>query len=269
MTRALARRSTSVVGTTGARRGPRRRGLVAALTVVVGSTSSVLAPGLPAAASQVPAALPSANPANFTPNVENGEVDTIWQVGSRVIIGGTFTSISNATQNGGAPFTRNRIAAFNATTGVVDAAFNPNASGNVNVVIPSADPNSVYVAGSFTTIGGVTRSRVARINVADGSVVAGFNAGTINAQVRDLRLVNGLLYIAGDFSTVAGQGTRHFERCEHLPAVAARPVDEQVDRGGLRRPVAGRHAEREPVPSREPGRRRVLGAGVLGIQARG
>jgi PKD repeat protein len=205
MTRMPASGGAVCTSAHGRRRHRLRRRAATALALVLGTASAWLAPAEPAAASQVPATLPTANPANFTPNVESGEVDSIWQVGSRVIIAGTFTSVSNATQNGGTTYVRNRLAAFNATTGVVDTAFNPNASGNVSVVIPSADPGSVYVAGSFTSIGGVTRSRVARINVADGSVVSAFNAGTINAQVRDLRLVNGRLYIAGDFATVAGQ----------------------------------------------------------------
>ncbi len=144
-----------------------------------------------ASASSQAARLPSANPANFTPNVENGQVNSIWQVGNRVVIGGSFTSVSNATQNGGATFTRNRVAAFDAATGVVDGAFAPNVNGEVNVVVPSPDPASVYIAGSFTTVNGTTRSRVARVNLADGQIVATFNAGTINGQIRDLRMANG------------------------------------------------------------------------------
>ncbi|MGE3587478.1 MAG: PKD domain-containing protein [Ilumatobacteraceae bacterium] len=149
--------------------------------------------------------LPTENPANFTPNVNNGEVDSIWQIGSRVVIGGTFTQVANSSSNGGATYTRNRIASFNASTGVVDTAFAPVFNGNVTTVIPAADGSSVYVAGNFTTVNGVSRSRVARVNLSNGSLVTSFNAGTISGNVRDMRLVGGQLYIGGAFTSVGGQ----------------------------------------------------------------
>ena len=50
----------------------------------------------------------------------NGAVDSIWQVGDKVFIGGTFTQIANADSNGGAVYARSYLAAFDATTGLVD-----------------------------------------------------------------------------------------------------------------------------------------------------
>ncbi len=171
---------------------------------------ALLATGLalsaaPAQAATPSAVLPTENPANWTPNVLNGEVDTIWQVGNRVIIGGTFTQIANSTSNGGAIYNRSYIAAFDATTGVVDTSFNPVLNNVVNVVIPTGDGTSVYVGGDFNTVNGVNRRKLARINVADGSLVTAFNVGGANGLVRDLRLSNGTLYVAGHFTTLGGQ----------------------------------------------------------------
>ncbi|MBI5087696.1 MAG: PKD domain-containing protein [Actinobacteria bacterium] len=149
--------------------------------------------------------LPTADPANYTPNVNDGEVDSIWQIGSRVVIGGTFTQVSNATSNGGATYARSRIASFNASTGVIDTAFAPVFNGNVTTVIPAADGTSMYVAGNFTTVNGVSRSRIARINLSNGSLLTSFNAGSISGNIRDMRLVGGQLYIGGVFTSVGGQ----------------------------------------------------------------
>src|SRR5215218_11049358 len=117
-----------------------RRHLAVSVITAVSFLVGGLASSSPIASAEGPIAqLPTANPANFTPNVLNGEVDSIWQVGSRVIIGGTFTSIANSTSNGGATFSRQRLAAFNATTGVVDTAFAPVFNGNVTTILPAAD----------------------------------------------------------------------------------------------------------------------------------
>jgi PKD repeat protein len=186
-------------------RGRGRSRLAALLTTAVAAGVAVVMPvSGSVSASTETARLPTDDPANFTPNVLDGQVDSIWQVGSRVIIGGNFSSIANATQNGGATFARQRVAAFNATSGLVDTGFAPAVNNDVRVVIPSNDPASVYIAGRFTSVNGVTRSRIARVNLSNGQLVTQFNAGGINAQIRDMRLVDGVLYIAGDFSSVGG-----------------------------------------------------------------
>ena len=63
-------------------------------------------------------------------------------------------------------------------------------------MLPAADGTSVYIGGSFSSIGGQTRSNLARVRVSDGAVLTGFNAGTISGQVKDLRLTNGRLWVA-------------------------------------------------------------------------
>ena len=150
--------------------------------------------------------LVSATPATFTPGVQNGAVNSIVQVGDQIILGGTFTSVKPAGSKQTA-ITRNRLVAFNATTGAISSTFNPAPNGEVTVVLPAADGTSVYVGGSFTTIGGVTRSRLAKVRVSDGAVLATFNAGSIPAIVKDLRLSNGHLWVAGAFTKV-GKGTQ-------------------------------------------------------------
>ena len=143
------------------------------------------------------------DPANFTPHVLDGEVFAIAEVGNKIILGGSFTRAQN---NGSATIlTRNRILAFDKTTGVIDATFVPNASAPVRALIPAADGQSVYVGGEFNSIGGATRYKVARINLTTGTPLAGFNAGLVNALVYDLELVNNRLFVAGQFTAIKGQ----------------------------------------------------------------
>ena len=74
----------------------------------------------------------SAAPATFTPHVMNGSVNAITQVGNKIIAAGTFTTVSRPDLRTSANITRNRIFAFDATTGVIDTSFNPNLSGAAN-----------------------------------------------------------------------------------------------------------------------------------------
>jgi len=64
---------------------------------------------------------------------------------------------------------RNRIARFN-TDGVVDSNFYPGsgASLDVNALAIQTD-GKIVIGGSFATVGGVSRSGIARLHV-DGSV---------------------------------------------------------------------------------------------------
>ena len=142
-----------------------------------------------------------ANPADFTPHVLNGEVHTVAQVGTKIVLGGTFTQAQNA--SGGTIYTRNRILAFNRSTGVIDTGFRPSANGSVRAVIEAADGQSVYVGGAFTTIGGNTKNRLARLDITTGAPVAGFNA-SVNGVVYDLKLVNNRLFVAGAFTSING-----------------------------------------------------------------
>src|SRR4051812_3828540 len=51
----------------------------------------------------------SADPANFTPNVNQGKVESMVQIGNRIIAVGKFTSVTAAASAGGATYTRNSI----------------------------------------------------------------------------------------------------------------------------------------------------------------
>ncbi|ACY96601.1 PKD domain-containing protein [Thermomonospora curvata] len=145
----------------------------------------------------------SDDPVDYTPQIQDGSVKSIVKIGDRIFIGGDFTQVKEP--GGGKPMlTRNRLFSMNATTGEIDAGFNPNVgNGEVSVLLPASDGQSLYVGGTFTSVGGASTSRLVRINATTGQVISSFSVQT-NGRVRDLRLANGRLYVAGDFTHVNG-----------------------------------------------------------------
>ena len=112
-----------------------------------------LATGHPAGAQVAQDRLASEVPAAFTPQVKDGQVNAITQVGSTIVLGGTFTTV---TPSGGSPsYTHNGVVAASATTGAINTAFNPALNGTVNSVEPGPTSGTVYVAGTFSTVNGV------------------------------------------------------------------------------------------------------------------
>ncbi|MFZ0324089.1 MAG: malectin domain-containing carbohydrate-binding protein [Actinomycetes bacterium] len=158
----------------------------------------------PAGASVAQPTLVNTNPADFTPNVTDGKVLAIAQVGNTIVLGGTFSSVTSA--NGATTYTRSRLVAFDATTGAVSTTFKPAPNGSVEALAPSADGKSLYVGGTFTSVDGAAgTSRLVRLDVSNGTRVAGFTTPTINGPIRDMKRFDSTLYISGGFSTVGGQ----------------------------------------------------------------
>ncbi len=127
----------------------------------------------------------------------NGAVAALaLQSDGRIVVGGTFTSIGGVT--------RNRIARLSASGGThaLDAGFNPDADAEVRTIAIQPD-GKIIVAGAFTTIGGVTRNRVARLN-ADGSLDTGFNPNANSAASAIAIQPDGKVIIAGTFTIIAG-----------------------------------------------------------------
>ncbi len=175
----------------------RRVAVLASALVLV-----VTGAGLSAAADAPGGSLVNEVPAGGTPHVLNGRVLSIAQVGSTMVLGGSFSSARNDSSATSLP--RANLLAFNATSGQISTTFAPNTNGTVNVVIPAGDGQTVYVGGSFSSIGGVSASNLARVRVSDGGVIPAFAPGTVTGQVKDLRLANGQLWVAGGFTHVKG-----------------------------------------------------------------
>lgn len=173
------------------------------LLIAISGAIAIAGMSAPASAEDVPeGSLVSEVPANGTPHVLDGRVYSVVKIGNTVVLGGTFTSARNNSSS--TTIARSRVLAFDATTGVISNSFAPNPNGTVNVVLPTGDGQTVFVAGSFSSIGGVSVSNLAKVRISDGSVVTSFNPGAITGQIKDLRIANGQLWVAGGFTHVKG-----------------------------------------------------------------
>jgi outer membrane protein assembly factor BamB len=117
-------------------------------------------------------------------------------VGNTVYVGGEFEKAVHHGQS--AP--RANAMAVDLTTGGL-LPFTADTNGPVYGV--ASDGRWVYLAGDFTTVNGVARQRVARVDRLTGAVDPSFTVST-NRYVRDLLLVGNRLYLVGAFGSVNG-----------------------------------------------------------------
>ena len=175
----------------------------AVVSLALACAGLVAAPGGAEAFGPVQPTLVSVAPSASTPNVANGIVLALAQVGTKVFAGGTFTAAS-------APGTltptvaRKNLLAFDSTTGAIDTAFNPSPNGTVEQVIAGPVPNTVYVMGSFSTVAGVTSKGIVLLSTLTGAVVPGWKVATLDGVVWTARLTGGHLVIGGTFTKIAG-----------------------------------------------------------------
>ena len=174
------------------------------LVVTVAVTLALAINGTPAQAAPGHTVIASATPSAASPAINDGQVNAITQVGSTVVVGGTFSSV---TPPGGGAQGRTAVVAFDAATGALRSGFNPVLNGTVQDVMPGPVADTVYVAGSFTTVSGTTQSHVTLLNVNTGAIVGNFRPASTNGVVNAVTMAQGRLVLGGNF-TVAG-GASH------------------------------------------------------------
>lgn len=131
-----------------------------------------------------------------------------FQPDGKVILGGYFTSIQSRGLATGA--LRNRLARVGAD-GTLDTTFQVDAEGRPLVSLVQPD-GKVIIGGSFTTVGGLTRSYLARLNT-DGSVDASYAPAAPNGRVLSIaRQADGKLIIAGTFTLIGTTGRSYLAR---------------------------------------------------------
>lgn len=172
--------------------------LVAA--ALAGLVTSMLV-AAPAGAQTVPQdGLVSAVPSAPTPNVLDGDVYAIAQVGTTVVLGGSFTQAQDAGTDEPV-LTRTNLLAYDSVTGRISQTFVPEPDGIVRTL--AAGPgNTVYVGGHFNNVAGRQAFKITRLDVTTGQVVTPFNPRVVDAAVWDVKLSGDRLFIAGLFTTV-------------------------------------------------------------------
>jgi uncharacterized delta-60 repeat protein len=145
---------------------------------------------------------------SFDPNTNGGAIPSIYsiavQADGKILAGGDFTTLA---ANGGAAVTRNRIARLE-PDGRLDQTLNLNigAVAGSYVVTTAVQPDGkILIGGSFTSVLGVARNGMARLN-SDGTLDAAFdpnpNAGLIVSIVVQ---ADGRILVSGRFTSIGGQ----------------------------------------------------------------
>jgi PKD repeat protein len=154
-------------------------------------------------------------PRRNTPRISNGEIWDLEVVGTRVFIAGSFTSIAN-TVTPTTPVNQRYLASYDLVTGRIDTSFRPTFNGSVTAVEASPDGTKLFVGGSFNTVNGTGRQKVASLNLTTGAPITtfAFTQSTNNA-VDSLAATNTTLYVGGRFTRINGVLK------SHLAAVSA------------------------------------------------
>lgn len=177
------------------------------------AVSAMVATGLTVATVTAPAAAADPGPLQST-NVTadalpTAQIDGVaWVqkvVGNTVFVGGQFT---NARPAGAAAGTqqvaRNNLMSYDITTGVM-TSWAPNLNGEVKGMAVSPDGKRLYVGGSFTTVNGGARSRLAAFDTSTGALITSFATPSINYTVNGIVATDTAVYVGGAFTVVGGQ----------------------------------------------------------------
>jgi PKD repeat protein len=133
----------------------------------------------------------------WDPNL-NDAVYALAMIGNTIYAAGAFTTVNGTT-------TRNRLAAFDASTGVT-TAWNPNVNNSVNAIAISG--STLYAGGVFTSVNGTTvRNQLAGIDLTTG-VATAWNPGVNNA-VNTIVVSGNIIYAGGSFNTINTSITRN------------------------------------------------------------
>jgi hypothetical protein len=153
-----------------------------------------------------PAGLPATVSADSLPTTQiNGVAYDQVIVGNTVYVTGEFSSARPAGSAAGQNESpRSNLLAYNLTTGVLLTTWKPSINAKAKSIIASADGQTIYVGGNFTTANGMTRNRVAAFNATTGALVTGFNPNA-NYRVDDLALSGTTLYVVGQFTAMGNQ----------------------------------------------------------------
>lgn len=212
---------------------------------------ALLAGVLPASAQPPHPQVVSERPVSWTPHVQDGTVHAIAVVGDTVVVGGTFTEVTDPTERFWFP--RRYLFAFGLTDGRI-SRLAVELDGPVYALAPGPD-GTVFAGGAFRTVNGVPQRGVTRLRLDTGERVAGFRAAVNWGTVTALASHGRWLYLGGTFTAVNQTARAGLARLDVGTGA--------VDRFDAR--LAG--ADSEPVRVRDlslaPGGRRLVAVGTF------
>src|SRR5262245_36915878 len=186
-------------------------GVAATLCLVAGVT------GLADAQTPGHSSVVEADPSNFTPHLAEDNTGTrprvlaLGEIGDTMYAGGMFQNIQDRRRQ--STVQRENLFSFDISTGDI-SSFAPNVNGAVWSIVTTN--NAVYIGGDFTSVNGVARRGLAKLNPTTGAVDTAFEAPFGTGRVTEMDLVNGRLIVAGSFqkklialNPATGRGTNY------------------------------------------------------------
>jgi hypothetical protein len=145
------------------------------------------------------------------------DIRRVVVAGSRVLISGSFTKYGADANR------RNRagIAILTAATGAIDTSFAVPVGGVVDAFV--TDGTTIWIGGSFTTVGGVGRPRLAALGITTNSLLP-WNPvadGAVSALALGSQGGTPVVAVGGSFLTVRGVGRSRLAAVDADPAVAS------------------------------------------------
>ena len=140
---------------------------------------------------------------SFNPKPDDA-VDSLLKStdGTRLYAGGVFNRIGGCTPC-------DRLAALDPATGTANPSFHPQP--NARVLKMALYGRTLYLGGTFTTVAGVARLRLAAVDAITGGLGTKLTLAP-NQAVRDLALnsTGSTLYLAGSFTSISGTTRYNF-----------------------------------------------------------
>lgn len=198
------------------------------------AVAAVILSGAAAEAGQAQPTVVLKRPATHTPHlvadtvVRHPMAFAVAEGEHLVYVGGKFRFVEDSDRLGSYP--RNHLFAFSMASGAISETFVPDPDGQVWALLRVG--NAIYVGGQFSTIGGVERRGLAKLNATTGAVDPAFNANFKGGRVSEIRLVNGRLIVSGTFvkklvalDPATGKDTKYIQiRIEgKLPLTTSKP----------------------------------------------
>ena len=148
---------------------------------------------------------------SFDPNA-NGAVNAIAvQADGKIVVGGSF--LTSFAPNGGPAVGRNNIARLE-TDGRLDRTLNLNITGGSTVYAIAVQPDGkILIGGGFTSVLGVTRNNIARLNT-DGTLDTAFNPNANSLVYAIAVQADGKILVGGGFTSIGGQPRNRIARLD-------------------------------------------------------
>ena len=144
----------------------------------------------------------------------SSQVNTLAVNSGKLYAGGYFTALGGISTGDS---TRNYIAAIDTASTAGVLSWNPNANGTVSSIAVSG--NTIYAAGSFTTVGGQSRNTVAAIDSSTGLATT-WNPGVTGTGVTVLAVSSSTVYAGGTFTAIGGQSRNNLAALDATTGLA-------------------------------------------------